>query len=50
MNPTVTIHSEMFKSIGTHELVYQFPVGYNLIVQQIDESQRNGSGWLADHL
>ena len=40
----------MFKSINTHELDYQFHVGYNEIVQQIDEFQRNGTGWVVDHL
>ena len=40
----------MFKSINTHELDYQFHVGYNEIVQQIGEFQRNGTGWVVDHL
>ena len=40
----------MFKSTDTHELDYQFPVGYNQIVLQIDEFQRNGSGLIVDHL
>ena len=46
----VTFCSEVFKSINTHELDYQFDVGYNEIVQQIDEFQRNGTGWVVDHL
>ena len=40
----------MFKSIETHEFDYQFHVGYNQIVLQIDEFQRNGSGCVVDHL
>ena len=40
-NPAVTFPSEVFKSIDTHELDYQFHVGYNQIVQQIDELQHN---------
>ena len=50
IDPTVTLHSDVFKSIDTHELDYQFHVGYNQIVQKIDEFQRNGSGWVVDHL
>ena len=46
----VTFCPEVFKSINTHELDYQFHVGYNEIVQQIDEFQRNGTGWVIDHL
>ena len=49
-DPAVTFRSEVFKSIDTHELVYQFHVGYNQIVLQIDEFQRNCSGWVVDHL
>ena len=45
-DPDVTFRSEVFKSIDTHELDYQFHVGYNQIVLQIDEFQRNGSGWV----
>ena len=45
-DPAVTFRSEVFKSIDTHELDYQFHVGYNQIVLQIDEFQRNGSGWV----
>ena len=48
--PAVTFRSGMFKSIGTHKLDYQFHVRYNQIVLQIDEFQRNGSGWVVDHL
>ena len=48
--PAVTFCSEVFKSINTHELDYQFHVGYNQIVPQIDEFQRNGSGWVVDHI
>ena len=49
-NPAVTFHWEVFKSINTHELDYQFHVGYNQIMLQIDEFQRNESGWAVDHL
>ena len=42
--------SEVFKSTDTHELDYQFPIGFNQIVQQIDEFQHNGSGWAVDHI
>ena len=49
-DPAVTFHSELLKSIDTHELDYQFHVGFNQIVLQIDEFQRNGSGWVVDHL
>ena len=45
-----TFHLEMLKSIDTHELDYQFHVGYNQIVLQIDGFQRNGSAWIVDHL
>ena len=48
--PAVTFRSEVFKSIDTHKLDYQFHVRYNQIVLQIDEFQRNGSGWVVDHL
>ena len=50
IDPAVTFCSEVFKSINTHELDYQFHVEYNQIVLQIDEFQRNGSGWIVDHL
>ena len=46
----VTFHSEVFKSIDTHEFNYLFHVEYNQIVQQIDKFQRNGSGWIVNHL
>ena len=49
-NLAVTFSSEVFKSIDTHELDYQFHVGYNQIVLQIDEFQRNGGDWVVDHL
>ena len=49
-DPAVMFLSEVFKSINTHELEYQFHVGYNQIVLQIDEFQRNSSGWVVDHL
>ena len=42
--PAVMFCSEVFKSIDTCELDYQFHVGYNQIVLQIDEFQSNGSG------
>ena len=40
-NPAVTFPSEVFKSIDTHELNYQFRVGYNQNVKQIDELQHD---------
>ena len=46
----VTFSTEVFQSIDTHELDYQFHVGYNQIVLQINESERNGSGWVVNHL
>ena len=49
-DPAVTFRSEVFKSIDTHKLNYPFHVGYNHIVLQIDEFQRNGNGWVVDHL
>ena len=49
-DPVVTFCSEVFKSINSQELNYQFHVGYNQILLQIDAFQRNGSGWVADHL
>ena len=49
-DPAVTFHSEVFKCINTHELDYQFHIGYDQIALQIDEFQRNGSGWVVDHL
>ena len=42
--------SEVFKSIDTHKLHYQFHVGYNQIVQQINEFWCNGSGWILGRL
>ena len=48
-DPVVMFHPEVYKSINTHELSYQFHVGYNQIVLQTDEFQRNGSGWIVDH-
>ena len=38
------------KIINTHELDYQFHVGYNQILLHIDEFQRNDSGWVVDQL
>ena len=49
-DPTVTLRPELFKSINTHELDYQFHVGYNETVLQTDECQRRDSGWVIDHL
>ena len=49
-NLTVTFWSKVFKSINIHKLDYQFHVGYNQIVLQSDEFQRNGSGWVVDYL
>ena len=49
-DPAVTFRSEVFNSIDTHELDSQFHVGYNQMILQIDEFQRNGSGWVVDHL
>ena len=49
-NPAVTFRLEVFKSIDTHEIDYQFHVGYNQIVLQIDEFQRSSSGWVVEHL
>ena len=46
----VMFRSEAFKSIDTHELDYLFHVEWYQIVLQIDEFQRNGSGWVVDHL
>ena len=46
----VTFRSEVLKSTDTHELNYQFYVGYKRFVQQIDEFQRNGSDWVVNHL
>ena len=43
-DPAVTFCSEVLKSIDTHKLDYQFHVGHNQIVLQIDEFQRSGSG------
>ena len=36
-DPAVTFRSEVFKSINTDKLDYQFYVEYNQIVLQIDE-------------
>ena len=49
-DPAVTFRSEVSKSINMHKLDYQFHVGYNQIVLQIDEFQRSGTGWVLDHL
>ena len=49
-DPAAIFHSELFKSISTHKLDYQFHVGYNQTVLQTDELQRNGSGYIIDHL
>ena len=49
-DPAVTFCSEVFKSINTHKLDYQFHVGYNQIGLQIDEFQCNGSSWFVHHL
>ena len=49
-DPAVTFCSEVLESIDNHKLDYQFHVGYNQIVLQIDEFQRSGSGWVVDHL
>ena len=43
-DPAVKCHSEVLNSIDTHELDYQFHVGYNQIVLRIDEFQCNDSG------
>ena len=49
-DPAVTFRSEVFNFIDTHELDFQFHVRYNQNVLQIDEFQRNGSGWVVHHL
>ena len=49
-DPAVMFRSQVVKSIDTHECDYQYHVGYNQIVVQIDEFQRNGSGWVVNHL
>ena len=49
-DPVVMFRSEVFKSIDTHELDYQFHVEYNQIVLPIDGFQRSGSGCVIDHL
>ena len=46
----VMLHSEVFKSINTHKLDYQFHAEYNQIVLQTDEFQCNDSAWVIDHL
>ena len=43
-DPAVTFRSEVSKSINIDKLDYQFHAGYNQIVLQIDEFQRNGTG------
>ena len=43
-DPAVTFRSEVLKSIDIHELDYQFQVGYNQNVLQIDEFQRSDGG------
>ena len=48
-DPTVTFRSEVFKSINIYNFDYQFHEGRNQTVLQIDEFQRNGSGWVIDH-
>ena len=45
----VMFHSEMFKFIDTQEFDYQFRLGYNEIVLQIDEFQRSDGGCIVDH-
>ena len=49
-DPAVTVLSDVFKTINTHKLDYQFHVGYKQFVLQINEFQRNVSGWVVDHL
>ena len=49
-DPAVTFRLEEFKSTDTHELDYQYYVGYNQIVLQIDEFQRSDNDWVVDHL
>ena len=47
-DPAVTFCSNVFKSIGIHELNYEFQAGYNKIVLQINEFHRNGIAWVGD--
>ena len=49
-DPAVMFHSEVFKSINTRKLNYQFHLGYNQIMLKIADFQRNGSGCVIDHL
>ena len=46
----IKFQSEVFKSIDISEPGNQFHVGYKQIVQQIEEFQHSGSGWVVDHL
>ena len=48
-DPVVTFNSDVFKSIDTHKLNFQFHIGFNQIVKQINTFQHNGSGWVIDH-
>ena len=47
-DPSVTFRSEVFNSITDDDLDAMFAAGYHQLVQQIDEFQHNGSGWVVD--
>ena len=49
-DPAVMFCSEVFRSVNTHQRDYNFHVGHNQVVLQIDECQCNGTVWVVGHL
>ena len=48
-DPPVVFRSEVFTSLDDSKLSINFKVAYNQMLQQIEEFQRNGSGWVVHH-
>ena len=48
-DPPVTFRSEVFTSLDDEKLDIQYKVAYNQFIHQIEEFQRNGSGWVIHH-
>ena len=48
-DPPVVFRSEVFMSLDDSQLDVNFKVAYNQLLHQIEEFQRNGSGWVVHH-
>ena len=48
-DPPVLFRSEVFTSLDASKLDVNFKVAYNQLLHQIEEFQRNDSGWVVHH-